>query len=393
MYHYHYITWSFPTKKSQSRPRHMTKQFQIYPTSIGNGLRVTKTRVGPDLLTQKNNPTATIPRFETLSLLQIQDLITSNGFLLIPLIPPPMNPADSSIDDVFAGIRTRFAFTARMASRADECVENLREANRVLAFRFSKLHSLLPSQFSTLLSAPEVDTALTDVRHALKDIYQLTLVGPDLPADPTTIAESASAVTTSSGGNYEEQPQLRLGVAHAINLFQRYRIKWEAEVQESLHFVLLRHWLDAYTQGKADLLITPEDAAEVLGVRYSAGPSTSYEDELRDATLLHITIKDYLIAALSLASELARLAFTSVMAISLAAQKQTQSQDVLKPTDNRNDIPIAVNTFLQNLQAAFLTLNLRNDVLRRRYDTLKYDVKNVENIVYDLCVRAPQETK
>ena len=81
------------------------------------------------------------------------------------------------------------------------------------------------------------------------------------------------------------------------------------------------------------------------------------------------------------------------MAISLAAQKQTQSQDVLKPTDNRNDIPIAVNTFLQNLQAAFLTLNLRNDVLRRRYDTLKYDVKNVENIVYDLCVRAPQETK
>ena len=116
--------------------------------------------------------------------------------------------------------------------------------------------------------------ALTDVRHALKDIYQLTLVGPDLPADPTTSAESASAVTTSSGGNYEEQPQLRLGVAHAINLFQRYRIKWEAEVQESLHFVLLRHWLDAYTQGKAELLITPEDAAEVLGVRYSAGPST-----------------------------------------------------------------------------------------------------------------------
>lgn len=56
MYHYHYITWSFPTKKSQSRPRHMTKQFQIYPTSIGNGLRVTKTRVGPDLLTQKKQP-------------------------------------------------------------------------------------------------------------------------------------------------------------------------------------------------------------------------------------------------------------------------------------------------------------------------------------------------
>ena len=136
--------------------------------------------------------------------------------------------------------------------------------------------------------------------------------------------------------------------------FQRYRIKWEAEVQESLHFVLLRDWLELYTGESRLVDAHREDAAEVLGVRYSAGPSTSYEDELRDATLLHITIKDYLnCSPLSLASELARLAFTSVMAISLAAQKQTQSQDVLKPTDNRNDIPIAVKQFLQNLQNCF----------------------------------------
>jgi hypothetical protein len=306
-----------------------------------------------------------------------------------------MNPTDNSIDDVFAGIRAQLALTLRMSSSVDDRVENLREANRVLAFRFSKLHSLLPSQLPMLVNAPEVETALTDVRHALKEIYQLTLVGPELPADPSTNAESAATITASSSsdGGHEDQPQLRLGVARAIHNYYRYRTKWETEVQESLHFVLLRHWLDTYTRGKADLLITPERAAEVLGVRYAAGPSASYEDELRDATLFHITIKDYLLAVLSLATELARLAFTSVMGISLAAQKQPQSRDGAEPPDNRNDIPIAVKTFLQNLQAAFLTLNLKNDVLRRRYDALKYDVKNVESIVYDLCVKAPREAK
>ena len=196
MYHYHYITWSFPTKKSHLRPRHMTKQFQIYPNFRYGTVWGWQKRCGPRPFTQKNNPTATIPRFETLLLLQIQDLITSNGFLLISLISLWI-PPDSSIDDVFAGIRMRFALTARMASRADEYVlRTCARANRsagISGFKFVFAAAItIPHAFD---SAPEVDIALTDVRHALKDIYQLTLVGPDLPADPTTSAESASAVT------------------------------------------------------------------------------------------------------------------------------------------------------------------------------------------------------
>ncbi len=32
-------------------------------------------------------------------------------------------------------------------------------------------------------------------------------------------------------------------------------------------------------------------------------------------------------------------------------------------------------------------LNLRNDALRRRFDSLKYDVKKCEDVVYDISLR------
>jgi hypothetical protein len=32
-------------------------------------------------------------------------------------------------------------------------------------------------------------------------------------------------------------------------------------------------------------------------------------------------------------------------------------------------------------------LNLRNDILRRKFDSLKYDLKRCEDVVYDLTLR------
>ena len=32
-------------------------------------------------------------------------------------------------------------------------------------------------------------------------------------------------------------------------------------------------------------------------------------------------------------------------------------------------------------------LNLRNDALRRKFDSLKYDLKRCEDVVYDLTLR------
>lgn len=43
--------------------------------------------------------------------------------------------------------------------------------------------------------------------------------------------------------------------------------------------------------------------------------------------------------------------------------------------------------FIKDLHAGFQILNLKNDALRKRSDGIKYRVKEVEDVVYDLSLR------
>ena len=46
-----------------------------------------------------------------------------------------------------------------------------------------------------------------------------------------------------------------------------------------------------------------------------------------------------------------------------------------------------ISSFVSELDTAFRLLNLKNDFLRKRFDGLKYDVKKIEEVVYDLTIR------
>lgn len=46
-----------------------------------------------------------------------------------------------------------------------------------------------------------------------------------------------------------------------------------------------------------------------------------------------------------------------------------------------------IHAFIVNIDKGFRLLNLKNDGLRKRFDCLKYDVKKVESIIYDLSIR------
>lgn len=82
----------------------------------------------------------------------------------------------------------------------------------------------------------------------------------------------------------------------------------------------------------------------------------------------HMDLDDYLNATLSLANELARLAVNSVVAGDYSR-------------------PVRIAAFVGELSNGFRLLNLKNDSLRKRFDALKYDVKKVEEVVYDLSIR------
>lgn len=49
--------------------------------------------------------------------------------------------------------------------------------------------------------------------------------------------------------------------------------------------------------------------------------------------------------------------------------------------------PIRLSRFVKDLHAGFQLLNLKNDSLRKRFDGIKYDIKKIEEIVYDISLR------
>jgi predicted translin family RNA/ssDNA-binding protein len=89
---------------------------------------------------------------------------------------------------------------------------------------------------------------------------------------------------------------------------------------------------------------------------------------LKDRDAFHLTIEEYLLALVSLIEELSRLARNSVTL-----------------GDYRR--PLQISQFIKDVHAGFQILNLKNDVLRKRSDGIKYRVKDVEDVVYDLSLR------
>lgn len=138
--------------------------------------------------------------------------------------------------------------------------------------------------------------------------------------------------------------------------------------------------------GKLGRLLVPEDVSEILQGRPSllypllpsvsslAHPSSCDSDtsqvpvNVKDTDAFHITLEEYLTSLTQLTDELARLATNAVTL-----------QDF--------DLALRIHSFLKDLFAGFLLLNLKNDPLRKRVDGVKYAVKKTEEIVYDLTVR------
>ena len=127
--------------------------------------------------------------------------------------------------------------------------------------------------------------------------------------------------------------------------------------------ILLFGWLGGYSKDdtntpKNGRLLTIEELGDILKVPVN----------LKDRDEFHLTIEEYLHALISLVEELSRLARNSV-------------------TLGDYERPLLINQFVKDLLAGFQILNLKNDSLRKRSDGIKYKVKDVEDVVYDLSLR------
>ncbi|WWC90385.1 uncharacterized protein L201_005318 [Kwoniella dendrophila CBS 6074] len=90
--------------------------------------------------------------------------------------------------------------------------------------------------------------------------------------------------------------------------------------------------------------------------------------QTESTSVLQLSAEDYLQGVIGAVNELPRLSINAV-------------------TSQNFELPIKISSFINDIFASYSLLNLRNDALRRKFDSLKYDLKRCEDVVYDLTLR------
>jgi predicted translin family RNA/ssDNA-binding protein len=109
-----------------------------------------------------------------------------------------------------------------------------------------------------------------------------------------------------------------------------------------------------------------------------------------------IEIADYLYGLASIPNELVtnstrfapslmrRTQLTEIRMMRCAAQSRLC---VNRATAGDYEMVTRIGNFVNELYAGFQLLNLKNDFLRKKYDSIKYDLKKIEEVTYDLSIR------
>ncbi|KAM6568928.1 hypothetical protein CsatB_016913 [Cannabis sativa] len=145
-------------------------------------------------------------------------------------------------------------------------------------------------------------------------------------------------------GLYNQLAQI---LSECPSQYYRYHGDWRGETQTVASLLAFMHWLET-----GNLLLHTE-AEEKLGLNSSE---------------FGLDVEDYLVGLCFMSNELPRYVVNQV-------------------TAGDYDCPRKVLKFLTELHAAFRMLNLRNDFLRKKFDGMKYDLKRVEEVHYDVKIR------
>lgn len=177
------------------------------------------------------------------------------------------------------------------------------------------------------------------------------------PADKLTpILEDATKEILA-----QKEEVARLKAVASQHPFYKYNGVWTRELQNLVFSIEFCAWLGGLSEYKSSpsaAFMTIEEVGKFLDIPVN----------LKGEDAFHLTIEEYLLALISMVEELARLAVNSV-------------------TLGDYHRPVQIGNFIKDMFAGFQLLNLKNDILRKRSDGIKYSVKKVEDVVYDLSLR------
>ncbi|XP_078427567.1 translin family protein [Wolffia australiana] len=212
-------------------------------------------------------------------------------------------------------------------------------------------HASLEKQFSEFSDRLNESSR---VRDRIREVVaEMEIVIRAMQSNVLLLHQSHSIQDTLEKSN-SSIAQLNLLFARLVDIlrecpgqYYRYNGDWRSETQTVISILAFLHWM------KTGNLLLHNDVEELLGLNTAE---------------FGLDIEDYLIGLCFMSNELPRYVVNRV-------------------TAGDYDCPRKVLEFLTELHSSFRMLNLRNDFLRKKFDGMKYDLRRVEEVHYDVKIR------
>ncbi|EPQ28935.1 uncharacterized protein PFL1_03735 [Pseudozyma flocculosa PF-1] len=208
--------------------------------------------------------------------------------------------------------------------------------------------------FSSLLAELEQQRDLTEnMRERSKDLDKaFRSLSSVLNRVHSTPGDQVPQLVESTQPYFE---QCRKAIASIIELvpanqYYRWCDEWTFHLKNTTFAACLAYFLGT------GYLLSKEEACSILGI------------EQAHSDRFMLSTEEYLHSLVSMINEMSRIAVNSV-------------------TLGDFQTPVRLSRFVKELHAGFQLLNLKNDSLRKRFDGIKYDIKKIEEIVYDISLR------
>ncbi|KAG0261806.1 hypothetical protein BG011_000637 [Mortierella polycephala] len=218
-------------------------------------------------------------------------------------------------------------------------------------------HAVVPGFFDAIQTSMEAEALTKDnIRAAVRDLDRtnrnITAVLNRVHSSPK---EQVPALCAEARIYFSDiQTHIKdLAKMVPVNQYYKYNGLWSSPMQQACFLATLTMYLEH------ERLISVDELEGFFDVKV---------DLDNNITDFRISIEEFLHGIVSLTNELSRLAVNAVTSGDFAR-------------------PVRIGKFLKELHSGFQLLNLKNDTLRKRFDGIKYDIKKVEEIIYDLTVR------
>ena len=222
-----------------------------------------------------------------------------------------------------------------------------------------KLSGSLAAIFKEFTEFAEADTDIRDqIRVKVRELEQgnreaIAILAKIHHCDGLTKMEELLSSVDSLIDTKIKERIMALSKVVPDGQYFRFHQHFNYSLQKMVFISTLIHFM------RHDKLLFWSPTAERLGM--------THDQEKRDETL-YLDFEDYLAGVILLSNELSRFTVNCV-------------------TNGDYQRPMKISAFLQEVLEGFRLLNLKNDSLRKKFDSIKYDMKKVEEVVYDLSIR------